>query len=81
MRKITTGAAKRLIFSLCIMSVLGGCAVYPASPGYTYYDGYDAPAYVAPAPVYVGPPVYFGFSSWWGGGYHRGWHGGRHWHR
>jgi len=88
MRKIKTGVAKRLIFSLCVLGALGGCAVYPTSPGYAYYDGYG---YAAPAPAYVGPPVYFGLGVWgggpyyhhgWRGGWHGGWHGGGgHWHR
>ncbi|MBV6305804.1 hypothetical protein KVP10_12975 [Candidimonas humi] len=87
MRNTKTGVAKRLIFSLCVLGALGGCAVYPTSPGYTYYDGYG---YTAPAPAYVGPPVYFGLGIWGGGPYYHGWHGGRrggwhgggrHWHR
>jgi len=84
MRKIKNGVAKRLIFSLCVLGALGalgGCAVYPTSPGYAYYDGYG---YSAPAPAYVGPPLYFGLGVWGGGsyGHYRGWHGGRHggWH-
>lgn len=77
MRKIKNGVAKRLIFSLCVLGALGGCAVYPTSPGYAYYDDYG---YTAPAPVYVGPPVYFGVGVWGGGSYyhHHGWHGGWH---
>lgn len=70
---------------------LGGCAVYGPAGGDAYYGapaygdaapgyyGYGAPGYYAPAPVYVGPPVTFGFSfGYWGGGHgHRG-HRHRH---
>ncbi len=38
-------------------TALGGCAVYPAAPGY-----------YRPAPVYVAPVVSFGYG---GGYYHR----------
>lgn len=84
----------RLAFSLAVLSALGGCAVYSPGPGYYVSDG--APIYVAPPPVYVGPPVYadpwyvgpplwfnFGFSSGHYGGHHghHGWHGGGHGHR
>lgn len=92
MRKTKTGVAKRLIFSLCVLGALGGCAVYPAAPGYSYYDGYGY-GYVAPGPAYVAPPLYFGLGIWGGGHYrhyyrgYRGYHGyrggggGGHWHR
>ncbi len=91
MRQITTGVAKRLIFSLGVVVVLGGCAVYPAGySSYSYSDGYyaapvyvePAPVYVEPAPAYIGPPVSLNFGfGWWGGGHHHhGW-GGRGWRR
>jgi hypothetical protein len=52
-----------------LISTLGavsGCVVQPA-PAY--------PAYYAPAPVYVGPSVYYGprYHPYWHGPYHR-WH-------
>ncbi|HEX7386986.1 MAG TPA: hypothetical protein VF285_06900 [Castellaniella sp.] len=67
----------QIIVSLAAVSALAGCAVYaPAPPA--YYDS-DGVVYAAPAPVYVGPPVYLNF-GWWGGrGYGRGWHHGRRW--
>jgi len=89
MKKVTKGAAKRLIFSLVALSALGGCAVY-APPG-PYAYGTDAngqpfyatvpvnaaPAYYYPYrydPVYVGPPVFFNFGFYARGG--RSFHGG-----
>jgi hypothetical protein len=65
-----------------------------AGPAYPQ-PGYGAPVYAPPvyvqpaypypyAPVYVGPPIGislgFGYSRGWGGGGHRGCHGGG-WHR
>jgi len=77
MKQSIKGAAKRLTFSLLVVSALGGCAVYgPAAPGpYTYAtDAYGQPVYVEPPvnaypyyypyyydPVYIGPPVSFSF--------------------
>ncbi len=68
------GAAKRLTFSLVLLSVLGGCAVYGPAPGpYAYgTDAYGQPIYSAPYypyynpyyynPLYLGgPPVFFNF--------------------
>lgn len=93
---MTTGAAKRLIFSLGIVVALGGCAVYPAGyPSYSYYDNYGTPVYVAPAPayvspapvyiapgpVYIAPPVSLNFGFGWGGGYHHHGRRGRGWRR
>ncbi|TAM48624.1 MAG: hypothetical protein EPN61_03330 [Burkholderiaceae bacterium] len=86
------GAAKRLTFSLVLLSVLGGCAVYGPAPGpYAYgTDAYGQPIYSAPYypyynpyyydPLYLGPPLFFGFGyHYWGGrGGFRGGHGGRH---
>jgi hypothetical protein len=77
MNKYMKGAAKRLTFSLIIVSTLGGCAVY--GPGYPPYASYDAnPYYAQPAysaPAYIGPPVFlnFGFQHRsGGGGFHSG---------
>ncbi|HEY9280907.1 MAG TPA: hypothetical protein VIP51_12605 [Eoetvoesiella sp.] len=77
---------KRLLLSLTILAMLGGCAIYGTTPAY-YDDGarvYVAPpVYVAPRvyadPWYAGPPIFFnfGYRSWGGGGHHR-WHGGGH---
>ena len=94
MKTLLTGAAKRLTFSLVLLAVLGGCAVYETTPAtYSYYDSegqlvYVTPRVVTPAPVYsypryVGPPVSlsFGFSSghYHGyGGHRNSFHGG-HW--
>ncbi|TAL84093.1 MAG: hypothetical protein EPN46_01280 [Candidimonas sp.] len=94
MRQITVGAAKRLFFSLGVLTVLGGCAVYPAGySSYGYSDSYGqpvyvqsmpayvapAPVYVAPAPVYIAPPVSLNFGfGWWGGGDRDDGWGGRH---
>ncbi len=71
------GVAKRMVFSLLVLSALGGCAVYePAQPS-PYAYGSDAngpPVYVAPPvyaapyypyyydPWYIGPPVFLNFS-------------------
>lgn len=75
MNQSMKGVAKRLTFSLLVVSALGGCAVYgPVYPG-PYAYGTDAsgqPVYVAPPvyaapypyyydPVYIGPPVFFNF--------------------
>ncbi|WP_241754360.1 hypothetical protein [Cupriavidus basilensis] len=62
-------------------AMLGGCAVYPAYPGYGYGGGEVA---VAPAPVYAAPPVVVA-PGFYGGyyGYHGGYYGGRryrYWH-
>lgn len=71
---------------LASLAALGGCAVvpyqqadYPAPyPPYSYGQPvYAAP--VAPAPVYSGPPVYFGFDFLFRGGHGGHRHGG-HWH-
>jgi hypothetical protein len=59
-------------------ALLGGCAVYPAAPGYGggYGGGYGA-AYVGP-PVVVAPaPVYYGGYGYWGRGYRGGYRGWR----
>jgi len=91
MKNLVKGAAKRLLFSLAVVTTLGGCAVYDAGYGYPYYDdsvysaapvyGYGPYSY-GPAPLYTAPPLYvpppvlqFNYRSW--GGHH--WHdGGRH---
>lgn len=62
------------ILSLALAAlVLGGCAVYAEPPGVSVY----APApgvYVAPAPVVVGHPYYYGH-YYYGRYPYRGWHG------
>jgi len=88
MKQSMKGVAKRLIFSLFVVSALGGCAAYgPPNPG-PYAYGTDAngqPVYAAPYypyyydPVYIGPPVVlsFGFHSFSGHRHHdRGFRGG-----
>lgn len=88
MDKQLKGAAKRLIFSLLVATMLSGCAIYePAYPGYAPYQPYPYGSYAYPGgPYYVGPPVsldlWFGSVSGghrggWGGGHRGGW-GGRH---
>lgn len=51
-------------------AMLGGCAVYPAYPGYG--AGYGGEVAVAPAPVYAAPavvvsPSYYGYYGGYGG--------------
>lgn len=90
MENSVKGVAKRLLFSLSVLSVLGGCAVYDAGYSPAYYSQpvysatpiYGAVPYYAP-PVYVAPPVFqFDYRS--SGGHrwhdhsHRGREGGRH---
>jgi len=86
------GVAKRLTFSLLVVSALGGCAVYGPAPGPYAYGTYATgpPVYADPYlypypypyyydPWYIGPPVSFnfGFSSWSGHRRHdRGFRGG-----
>ena len=54
MKQSMKGVAKRLTFSLLVVSALGGCAVYePANPGPYAYG-----TYATGQPVYVAPPVY-----------------------
>jgi hypothetical protein len=80
---------KLSVVPVALAAALSGCAVvspyerpYSAySPGIaTGYPDTVAPMTVAPAPVYVRPPVRFSFSlqywSWHGG--HRHHHGHRH---
>lgn len=64
---------KRLAVTAVIAAttLLGGCAVYPAYPGYAtgpVAPQVVAPVYVAPAPVAVYPSI--GFYGRWGG-HHR----------
>ena len=54
---------KRLICIAFLASLLGGCVVVPAGPGYGYHRGYVEP------PVMVVPP-YGGYGPW--SGHHRG---------
>lgn len=69
--------AGQIAVALAAVSALGGCAVYTTpAPGY-YYGGDSGPAYVAPAPAYVGPPVFLNFGFWGGGHRGGGWHRGR----
>lgn len=64
------------LFAVCILSLLGGCTVYPAGSAYyqpTPYVAAPAPVYQAPAaptpyyyvapppPVFIPPIVSFGF--------------------
>ncbi|MBK1662055.1 hypothetical protein [Paracraurococcus ruber] len=63
---------------LALLAALGGCAVYPAGPG--YYSPPAASVYVAPRPYYYAPRPYYGG---WGarpyGGYGYGYGGYRRW--
>jgi hypothetical protein len=52
--------------ALVVAIMLGGC-VYPAYPGYGYYNGY----YGGP---YYGGPYYGGGVVAFGGGWRGGWH-------
>jgi len=52
----------KLLLALSVLSIVGGCAVYPAP----YYG--PPRAYYQPGPVYYGPA--FGIY----GGWHEGWH-------
>jgi uncharacterized protein len=69
--------------ALALAALLGGC-VYPAYPGYGYYDG----GYYGGAPYYGGGGAVVavgggGCWGWRGGGWHGrdgGWNGGG-WHR
>ena len=65
MKHVLKGAAKRLAFSLLILSLLGGCAVYGPGYGGPYADSYGEPYYVRPGyatyPSYFGPPVFLNF--------------------
>src|SRR5438128_11869841 len=89
MKQSMRGVAKRLIFSLFVVSGLGGCAAYgPPNPG-PYAYGTDAngqPVYAAPYypyyydPLYIGEPVFliFGFHSFSAHRHHdRGCRGGQ----
>jgi hypothetical protein len=63
---------------LALSTILGGCAVYAPPPAYS--QGYaPAPVYYEPAPLYMYPPVSFGFGYRSGYGRHRG--GGGHRYR
>jgi hypothetical protein len=74
--------------ALALAGLLGGC-VYPAYPGYGYYDGgyYGGPYYGGGgAVVAVGGGGGWGWhgGDWRGGGWHDhdgGWGGGGGWHR
>lgn len=58
--------AVRLVALVGIAGGLGGCAVYPASPGYAYRGApgyYAAPAY---RPYYGGGGGYYGRPGWGG---------------
>ena len=72
MKMLSTGVAKRLIFSLLLAGSLGGCAYYGPAGAYDPYP------YSYGGPAYVGPPVSldlgFGFYDV-GRSYHRGHHG------
>ena len=62
MNSTLKGVAKRLTFSLALLSVLGGCAVYgPANPGpYAYgTDAYGQPVYTAPYYYPYSYPTYY----------------------
>lgn len=60
MNNFMKGAAKRLIFSLGVVSALGGCAVYgPVGPApYPYATGAYGEAVYPVAPVYASPYAY-----------------------
>lgn len=67
MNKLKKGVAKRLTFSLLVVSALSGCAVYgPPNPEpYTYgTDANGQPVYAAPRvysdPYYPYYPYYYG---------------------
>jgi hypothetical protein len=69
---------KAVTAALVLPTLLGGCAVYQPAP--VYGQGpypqpvYPQQVYVEPAPVYVAPPLWFGFNfGYWGGR-----HGGHH---
>ena len=67
MKQFIKGAAKRLTFSLLVVSALGGCAVYgPAGPPpYAYTtDAYGQPVTVAPS-VYAAPYPYYPYSPYY----------------
>lgn len=59
----------RVMFVLSTLSMMGGCVVVPAAPG--YYPGPQG--YYESPPVYYGPSVYyipsfeFGINRGWGG--------------
>jgi hypothetical protein len=80
MKTLNARLAKRLAISLIGLGALGGCAVVPYNSGY-YDQGYAAPVYAAPAPVFIAPAVNFGFGyrsrGYYGGGYRGGYGGGR----
>lgn len=58
---------KAITAALLLSTLLGGCAVY------------GPPPYAQSGPVYMQPPVSFGFNfGYWGGGGGRGWGGGGH---
>lgn len=55
----------KAVLALSALSMLGGCVAVPVSPGYYqgpsgYYQGPSDYYYYQPAPVYYGPPAYFG---------------------
>ncbi|WP_293780655.1 hypothetical protein [uncultured Oxalicibacterium sp.] len=58
-RIVMSRTTRRLILPLLAVGVLGGCAVVPYDDGYYARPAYNASVYVAPAPVYVGPSVYY----------------------
>lgn len=61
----------RILLLLPVLSVLGGCAVYPAAPGY-YGQPYAPPVAVYARPYYGGygyRPYGYGYGGW--GGYRR----------
>lgn len=71
----------KILLPFAAALALSGCVAVPYdAPPTTYYDPYPAysygypvaPVYAAPAPVYVGPPVHFGFGLHYrSGGGHR----------
>lgn len=90
MNSTLKGVAKRLTFSLILLSALGGCAVYGPPSAVAYgTDAYGQPIYATPYyypydpyyydPFYIGGPVFFDFGF---RGHHdhdrdfRGGHGG-----